>query len=137
MLLSEFIFYCNCQTSLFPLGGYTALYLTAETLLFAFRPRPAASLDIFDITQLVRLGILLLLLSIVAISRTSRDRPRCVDEEDVPLLQDTCNRPHYGSTARNEYLDPRSQNNQSLIEYSIPRVKVYAIQTENIFEERN
>lgn len=112
------------------------MYLSAEALLFAFRSRPAASVDIYDITRMIRLGVLLILLSIVAISRAIPARPRCMDEEDVPLLQDACNRPQYGSTACNEDLDSRSQNNQSVLEYTIPRVKVYTVQLENILRKK-
>lgn len=141
VLLIEFVWYRDCETSLFPLGGYAAMYLTAEALLFGFRSRPEASLDIYDTTRMIRLGALLILLSVVAISWGTHARPSRRDEENVPLLQDACNRPHYGSTASTACseggLSVRNWSNRHVYEYIVRRVKVYTVQLENPEKETN
>ena len=135
--LMDFNWFYVPRASWLPLGGCTAVYITAESLLFAFGCRSAAGMNTLDIIRIFRLGALLILLSIVAIYRAIPVRPRCIDDEEVPLLQDDCTRTCYGSIARGQGPDSQGQNNQTVLEHTISRIKVYTIHMQSILINEN
>lgn len=90
-----------------------------------------------DAIRIFRLGALLILLSIVAVSQAIPSRPRCIDDEEVPLLQNDCTRAPYGSIARGHGPESQSQNNQTALEYTIFRTKVYTIPIRSILINEN
>lgn len=137
ILLTDLNWFYAPQASWFPLAGCTAIYLTAETLLLAFRSRYAAGVDTLDAIRIFRLGALLILVSIVAVSQVIPARPRCIDDEEVPLLQDDCTRASYGSIAQVQGPESQGQNNQTALEYTIFRIKVYTIPIRSILVNEN
>lgn len=129
ILLLDLNWFHKSQAIWCPLGGCSAIYLVAETLLLMLCSS-MTPVTILNVVRIFRLSTLILLVGIMVISQAISIRCRPVDEEEVPLLRDDVNHnpddayPYYGSISRNPAQQTQDRGDQGGLEYFTRRITV-------------